>query len=330
VLTARRFRIGLAAFCLGAVITARTQAIQMDPIPFENFSQDSFSFSLYRYEKPSFYLVSAGLPDFFFNGVTKLSDPLLRPGASLIYSLRGIEYGLQASAWPTEDIQLRVSLPFESNAFEDLTGVTQNAQTLGDLEVGASYLLSGKRSGGNYLGVDGWWRFATGTNPLGPTLTPILATGKGTPEGSLGLILRQQLGRFSLFESVHYQHSLPLQLGSDNPYLGPGVFQWPDELQVVGRLEFLAFERAQRMVTLFYEYRFRKIGTMLWNQIPLPYDQGHYADQLFYSGGGMTVRVDSQLTVDGKLDFFPTELAVSRPDFGFLFFLSVTYRPFDL
>jgi hypothetical protein len=326
-------RTGLRALSLGLVLGAgmmgRSQATQMDPIPFENFAQDSFSFSLYRYEKPSFYLVSSGLPDFFFNGITKLSDPLSTPGASLIYSLRSIEYGLQASVWPAEDIQLRFSLPFESNALEDLTGVTQSQQTLGDLEVGASYLLSGKRSGGNYWGVDGWWRFATGTNPFNQPMYPILATGKGTPEGSLGVILRQQLGRFSLFESVHYQHSLPLQLDA-NPYLAAGVFQWPDEFQALGRIEFLAFERGQRMVTLFYEYRFRKVGTMSWNQIPLSYNQGHYADQLFYSGGGMTVRVDSQLTVDGKLDFFPTELVVSRPDYGFLFFLSVTYRPFDL
>ncbi len=315
---------------LGAGAAPPIQATQMDTIPFENFNQDDFSFSIYRYEEPSFYLASSGLPDFFFTGVLRLSDPAVTPGASLVYSLRGIEYGFQVSAWPTEDIQLRLSLPFEANAFEDLTNVTQSSQTLGDLEVGATYLLSGKRSGGNYFGLDGWWRFATGTSPFGPTLTPILSTGKGTPEGSLGLILRQQLGRFSLFESVHYQRSLPLQLGSSDPYLGAGVFQWPDEFQALGRIEFLAFERAQRMVTLFYEFRMRKIGTMLWNQIPLSYDQGHYADQLFYSGGGLTVRVDPQFTVEGKLDFFPTEFVVPRPDFGFLFFLSVTYRPFDL
>jgi hypothetical protein len=312
--------------------TARpARATQMDPIPFENFNQDDFSFSIYRYEKPSFYLASSGLPDFFFGGISKLSDPVLTPGASLVYSLRSVEYGFQASVWPTEDIQLRLSVPFEANAFEDLTAVTQSLQNLGDLEVGASYLLSGKRSGGSYLGVDGWWRFATGTSPFGPPPNPILATGKGTPEGSLGFILRQQLGRFSLFESVHYQHSLPLRLDSSNPYLGPGVFQWPDELQALGRIEFLAFERAQRMVTLFGEYRMRKIGAMLWNQTPLTYDQGHYADQLFYLGCGLTVRADSQLTVEGKIDYFPTEFSgVSRPEHGTLFFLSVTYRPFDL
>lgn len=322
-------RIGFWSLVFAVFLAGDAWAIQMDPIPFENFSQDSLSFSVYRYEKPSFYLVSSGLPDFFFDNITKLSDPSAAPGAPLIYSLREIEYGFQVSAWPTRNLQVRLSLPFEANALEDLSGVTQSEQNVGDLEAGAAYLLWGKRTGGGYLGVDGWYRFSTGTNPFDQAQYPILATGKGTPEGSLGLILRQQLGRFSFFESVHYQHSMPLRLGA-NPYLGPGVFQWPDELQALGRIEWLAFERGQRMITLFYEYRFRRIGTMSFNQTPLSYDQGYYQDRLFYSGGGLTARVDSQLTVDGKLDFFPTEISVGRPDFGFLFFLSVSYRPFDL
>ncbi len=323
----------LAALALAlSLAPLKAKALQMDPVPFENFSQDDFSFSLYRYEKPSFYLANSGLPDFFFNDVSKLSEPTpASPGADLIYSLRSIQYGLQVSAWPTNELQIRVSLPFETNAFEDLGGVTQNRQNIGDLEVGATYLLTGKRTGGNYFGVDGWYRFATGTSPFNEAVSPILATGKGAPEGSLGVILRQQLARFSLFESVHYQHSQPLQLTSSSLYLGPGVFQWPDEFQALIRAEFMAFQQAERMVTLFGQYRMRKIGVMTWNQTPLTYNQGRYADQLFYLGGGMTVRVDAQLTVDAEVDYFPSEIGgAARAGYGNLFFLSVSYRPFDL
>ncbi len=323
----------LAVFALALFFAlGKAQAVQMDPVPFENFSQDDFSFSIYRYEKPSFYLANSGLPDFFFNDVSKLSEPTqASPGADLIYSLRSIQYGLQASAWPTNDIQIRVSLPFEANAFEDLSGATQNRQNIGDLEVGASYLLTGQRTGGNYVGVDGWYRFATGTSPFNELVSPVLATGKGTPEGSLGVIMRQQLARFSLFESVHYQHSQPLQLTSSSLYLGPGVFQWPDEFQALIRAEFMAFQQAERMVTLFGQYRMRKMGAMTWNQTPLTYNQGRYVDQLFYLGGGMTVRVDAQLTVDAEVDYFPSEIAgAARAGYGNLFFLSVSYRPFDL
>ncbi|HET9869031.1 MAG TPA: hypothetical protein VFR02_00845, partial [bacterium] len=293
---ARRRIIGFLTLAAALLGPSGARAVQMDPLPFENFSQDGFAFSVYRYEKPSFYLLSSGLPDLFFAGIKELSSPTPgRPNDPLTFSLRGVEYGFQASAWPFEDLQLRLSLPFEATALEDLSGVTQSRQNVGDLEAGATWLLTGKRSGGDFLGLDGWFRFATGTNPFGEAAYPILATGKGTPEGSLGAVLRQQVGRFSLFESVHYVHPLPLALG-DNPYLGPGTFQWPDELQALGRIEFLAFERGERLVTLFYEYRFRKVGTMSFQGEPLPYDDGHFADQLFYSGGGLTVRVDSELT----------------------------------
>ncbi|HVM32763.1 MAG TPA: hypothetical protein VMU88_06480, partial [bacterium] len=233
------FRLGILAGLL-ALLPLSARSAQMDPLPFENFSQDDFAFSFYRYEKPSFYLLSCGLPDLFFNGITKLSDPTLTPGASLVYSLRDIEYGFQASAWPLDDVQLRLSLPFEAIAYEDLSDATRGRQTLGDLEVGATYLLVGNRRGGNTLGLDAWWRFATGTSPFTETVSPILATGKGVGEGSLGVVMRQQLGRFSLFESLHYQHSLPLRLGASTPVFGPGLFQWPDEVQALGRVEFLA------------------------------------------------------------------------------------------
>jgi hypothetical protein len=316
-------------------------SIQMDPAPFENFSRDDFSFSIYRVELPSFYLISSGLPDFFFaNLAPALSNP------PLVYNLRSIDYGFQVNAWVTEDIQLRINLPFEANTLEDsnlnaitLDYNTDSQQNIGDLELGATYLLSGRRSGGNFIGLDGWYRFATGSNPFSQYSTgsspnlpePLLATGKGTPEGSLGFILQQQLGRFSLFEGLHYQHSLPLVLTSSDSFIGPGVFQWPDELQALGRVEFLVFERAQRMVTFFYELSMRKTGSMFFNHIPVTYDQGHYEDQLFFSGGGITVRVDPQMTVEGELTYFPAALdGQSRPDDGLLLFLSVIYRPFDL
>ena len=303
-----------------------SQALELDPYPLYDFSRDAFSISFFREERPSFYWVNIGVPDFFFNGVQQTSGP---PNPT-VYTMRSVEYGVQAKGWVDDSLQLRTTLPFEANALVDPAGNTHNVAKFGDLEVGATYLLAGKRQKGNFIGVDGWYRFPTGTNPF--TLAyPILSTGKGAPEEAVGVVLAEEVSGFSFFQSIHYQKSQPLQLDAGNPFLGAGNFQWPDNILAEGRVEWLVFHRAQRFVSLYYELRMRMSGLMEFNNQALTYGQipgGQYSDQLFFSTLGLLVRVDKEFSAEGRVSYFPYEISAARPDFGILFSLAVAFRPF--
>jgi hypothetical protein len=335
-LSTHRFRSGLfqiPSFFLLAfhLCSAPARALELDPYPVYDFSRDTFSISLFREERPSFYWVNIGVPDFFFNGVQQLSS-IPNP---TVYSIRSIEYGVQASGWVTDQVQLRGTFPFEANALVDPAGNTHNVSKVGDMELGATFLLSGKKERGNFIGLDGWYRFPTGTNPFSLAY-PLLSTGKGAPEEALGLVMAEELGGFSFFQSIHYEKTQPITLDSSNVLLGPGVFQWPDNVLAEGRVEYLVLHRAERFVSLYYELRMRASGLMEFNHQVMTYGQlfdtsgqtVQTTDRLFFSTFGMLVRVDKEFSAEGKFSYFPYEPFGARPDFGLLFSLSLVFRPF--
>ena len=302
-------------------------AVEMDPYPVYDFSRDPFSIVFFREERPSFYWVNIGVPDFFFNGVLQTSA-VPKP---IAYAMRSVEYGVQSKAWVDDHLQLRATFPFEANALLDAVGNTHNVSALGDVEVAATYLVAGKREKGNFIGVDGWYRFATGTDPFHMAY-PLLSTGKGAPEEAIGLVMAQEGGGFSFFQSIHYQTTQPLNLDSSSP-LGVGTFQWPYNLLAEGRVEWLVFHRAQRFVSLYYELQMRQSGFMEFNNQPLTYGLNPFgvrADTLFFSKTGFLVRVDKDFSVDASVAYFPADAGlfpVFRPADGWLFSLSAVFRP---
>ena len=308
---------------------ARTAlALELEPFPLTPLSRDEFSFSFFREERPSFYWINAGLPDSFFPGINLVTNP----NGSIVYfaAIRSIEYGVQAQGWINDQLQLKTTFPFEANALNEANGDTENAAKFGDVEIAATYLLAGKRDGGNFFALDGWYRLPTGTSPF-RSIFPLLASGKGAPEKAIGFILGQELGGFSFFQSIHYEKTQLITLDSSSPLWGPGLFQWPDNFHAMGRIDYLVFRRGKRLVNLFGEIRLRMSGLMEWNGRPVQYGQGQTTDRLFFLTGGVSVRVDKEFTAEGKIIHFPFEpllIAKPRPDFGNLFSLSLEFRPF--
>ncbi len=306
--------------------TGPVPAMELDPFPSESFTRDAFSLSFFREERLSYYWVNIGVPDQFFNGVNQISN---YPN-TVAYQIQGMEYGLRAAGWLDDQLQLRATIPLEANALVDAEGAPHNVTQVGDVEIGATYLLLGKREKGNFIGLDGWYRFATGTNPFNLTF-PLLSTGKGAPEEGVGLTSGQELGGFSFFQSIHYEKTQPISLESANPLWGSGTFQWPDNFRAMGRVEYLVFHQAQRLVSLFYELNIRVSGAMELNQQPVLYGTGQLTDRLLFSTFGLVVRVDKEFSVEGKGTYFPFEpigFDKPRPDYGLIFSLSMQFRPF--
>jgi hypothetical protein len=253
----------------------------------------------------------------------QLSAP---PAGNLVYSIRSIEYGLKVDHWLTDHLQIRTTIPFEGNALLDAKGNTQNVTKFGDVEVAATYLLLGERKKGAFVGIDGWYRFATGTDPF-QLAYPLLSSGKGATEEALGLLMEEEAGRFSFFQSIHYQKTQPIVVDPSNVLFGAGTFQWPDDLDASGKIEFLAFQRVQRRVSLYYELRMRATGQMGFDQQAVPYGNGRTTDLLLFSTVGMAVRVDNSFTAEGKASYFPYDPSGVRYDWGWLFSLALEFRP---
>ena len=303
-------------------------AVELDPFPVDSFSRDAFSISFFREERSSYYWVNIGVPDLFFKNVNQISAS---PNP-VSYQIRGMEYGFQVSGWWDDHFQSRLTIPIEGNALADAVslGNPHNVTQLGDIEVGVTYLFVGKRDRGNFIGLDGWFRFATGTNPFNLEF-PLLSTGKGASEEAVGLTLGQELGGFSFFQSIHYEKTQPITLDSTNSLGGPGTFQWPDNFRAMGRIEYILLQRSQRLVSLFYELRLRISGPMEMNQQTVTYGQGQETDRLLFSTLGLVVRVDKEFSVEGKGTYFPFEpigFVKPRPDYGLIFSLSMQFRPF--
>ena len=303
--------------------------LELEPFPFESFTRDEYSFSFFREEKPSFYWVNAGVPDAFFTGINLVQDS--RSMLTKSAAIRNIEYGVRSGVWASSQFHLRLTLPFEANSLTDVGGQTHNEAKFGDLELGATYLVIGKRENGNYVGIDGWARLPTGTNPFAEQF-PMLSTGRGCSSETLGIVAGEELGGFSFFQSIHYEKNQAILVQSANPLFGQGTFQWPDYLHATGRIEYQLFRRAQRAVSCFYELRTRISGTMEFNQQPVYYAQALTTDQLIFSNSGLKVRVDKEFTAEGSLSYFPYEfgglLPVYRPNDGWLFSFTLEFRPF--
>jgi len=321
----------------------KVMAISLDPYPVYDSFHDETSVSFFREERPNFFWVNTGVPDAFFKGVNQVSN---QPG-NISYSINGIEYGVRLSRWITDQWRITSTIPFEANALVDATGNTGNTHTIdhfGDIEVGSSYLVVGRRQTGNFMGLDGWFRFATGTNPF--TLAyPLLSSGRGASSEALGVVMGQRLWNlFSFYESFHYETTQPIQLASDNTAgLPAGTFQWPDNLEMMGRVELDVLQKGQRQVSLFYQYSGRISGLMTLNGLELTYGQSYpYAgapspngttNQLFWSTGGAVFKIDSEFTAEADISDFPVYFIQppiqGRPNNGgFMFSLSLIFRPF--
>jgi hypothetical protein len=303
--------------------TGPAQALELDPYPVDEFSKETTSIYLFREERSSFYWVNIGVPDVFFSNVMQTSD---YPGPR-VYSIRSIEYGMRACHWVTDQWQLRLTLPLETVALEDKQGVTHNTTRIGDVEIGSAFLFLGDKKKGSFLGADGWYRLPTGSDPFRQAY-PLLSTGIGASRETIGIVAGQQVGGFSFFQSIHYETTQSLTLDSSNPVLGSGVFQWPENLLALGRIEWLIFQRAQRFVSLFYQLRMRMIGSMKLDGQEQLFGQGQKTDQLFFSSGGLTIRVDKEFSLGGQVSYFPYEYSSkSRPDYGLVFSLSLMFNP---
>jgi hypothetical protein len=303
-------------------LPSSSRAIELDPYPVDFFSRDVFSIYAYREERPGFYWVNIGVPDAFFEGVKKISD------SPLGFSVRSIEYGVRASYWLSDVWQIRLTLPMQAIAIEDTRETALHTTRIGDVEIGSTFLFQGDRKKGNFIGLDGWLRLPTGSNPFRQAF-PLLSTGKGVPQETFGIVSGQQVGGFSFFQSIHYETTQPLTLDSSNPALGPGVFQWPDNFHALGRIEWLVFQRAQRFASLFLQVRLRMSGLMKLDDQSIYYGQSLVSDQLYFATGGLTVRVDKDFSVGSQLSSFPFlgSTYKSRPDFGWLFTLSLMFSP---
>ena len=294
--------------------------MELDPYPTEAHSGDAFSIGFFREERPSFYWVNVGVPDAFFAGVSQISNP------PVVYSVRSIEYGVWFSGWLNDHWQARMVIPFEANALEDAAGKTQHLTQVGDMEVATTFLLTGKRERGFFAGLDGSFRLPTGSNPFTQPF-PLLSSGKGVPEEKLGLLLGQEVGGFSFFQSIHYQTSQPLTLDPATSILGPGLFQWPDELFASGRIEWKVFQRSQRSVSLFYELSMRSSGLMTLDQKVLTYGQTLTTNRVLNSTFGLTVRAEKEFSAEGRLSYYPWVPFGEVPANGLLFSLSLVFRP---
>ncbi len=335
------FKFRILSFCLLSLLPfclpKHLSAVELDPFPLPEVSREQVSISFFREERPSFYWLNAGVPDSFFNPVSVVSS---YPNP-VTYSVRTIEYGIRAQGWVTDQLNLRVTLPFEGNALEDTGSVnslgetivgTHSAEKIGDIELGATYLIVGNGEKGNYIGVNGWYRFPTGSSPFYQSF-PLLGTGKGAGREALGIVMDEEAYGFSLFQSLNYETTDPVQLNSGS-WFGSGTFNWPDNWFATGKISYQVFHRSQRVVSFYYQLRARFSGLMKFNGQVLGYGENGNSlgfpmttDQLAFSTIGMDVQVDRTFLVDGQLTYFPWYIVGVRPNQGWLFTMGLDFKP---
>jgi hypothetical protein len=151
-----------------------------------------------------------------------------------------------------------------------------------------------------------------------------MSSGKGTLARAGGLIAAQKVGRFSFFQGLNYEKTGPISLPRFYSRDTPAVFQWPDVFHAAARIEFQFFKRSYRAVSLFYDLRMRQSRDLKYGEEVLA-----AKDRLFFSTGGLFVRVDPELAVTGQYCYFPFEIRPTkgRPDFGGLLTITVSYTP---
>jgi hypothetical protein len=212
----------------------------------------------------------------------------------------------------------------ESNRFEAADGLgTRRLGRPGDLETGASFLLLGRRETPFRLALDAWTRWPTGASPFGLN-DPILATGRGAAQAAGGVWASETSGRFSFFQWIHYEKEATVRFdrwrGLDVP---SSEARWPAQTDAGARFEWRAYQRVDRWVALGYELRARWIDELLLNG-----QAWTLSDRLVYSTASLKVRVDSQMTLEGRWTFFPLELgSTPRPDYGNFITVVLAYHP---
>jgi hypothetical protein len=360
-----KFLYGILFFVILVLPPVKVMAISLDPYPVYDSFHDESSISFFREERPSFFWTNTGVPDVFFNGVNQTSGPS-QTLPNIAYSVNGIEYGVRLSHWITNEWRITGTIPFEANALvtepvsqiangvTQITSasVTQTIDHFGDMEVGSTYLVAGKWQKGNFIGLDGWYRFATGTNPFTQAY-PLLSSGRGASSEALGAVMGQRLWNlFSFYESFHYEKTQSIQITSSNTMgLPVGTFQWPDNVEAMGRVEMDVLQKGQRQVTLFYQYSGRISGSMTLNGEPLTYGQSFIftpvitngvltyvpqavgtSNQLFWSTVGAVSKIDKEFTAEVDVSQFPVyflQPIAERPNPGGLMLsLSLIFRPF--
>jgi hypothetical protein len=348
-----RFFNLFSAFLLSVIFILfplKAMAVSLDPYPVYDSFHDESSISFFREERPSFFWTNTGVPDVFFNQANQLSAPSTQVN-NIAYSVNGIEYGVRLSHWVTDQWRVTGTIPFEANALVqpntvEAAGNTETVDKFGDVEVGTTYLVTGKRQKGNFIGLDGWYRFATGTNPFTQAY-PLLSSGRGASSEALGIVMGQRLWNlFSLYESFHYETTQSVQVPSSNVLgLSAGTFQWPDNTEAMGRVEMDVLQRGERQVTLFYQYSGRISGSMTLNGQPITYGQSFVfnpvtnnfmavgtSNQLFWSTIGGVARIDKEFTAEVDVSQFPVyfiqSVGVKPNDGGLMLSLSLIFRPF--
>jgi hypothetical protein len=327
-------------------LPAPAAAVSLDPYPVYDSFHDESSISFFREERPNFFWVNTGVPDAFFSQPQQISTPSLQSN-NVVYAINGMEYGVRLSHWITDQWRVTGTIPFEANALVDASGNTQTVDHFGDMEIGSTFLVAGVRQKGNFIGVDGWYRFATGTNPFTQAY-PLLSSGKGAPSEALGVVSGQRLWNlFSFYESFHYETTQPIQIAASNATtLTAGTFQWPDNVDIVGRIEMDVLQKAQRQVTLFYQYSGRLSGLMTLNGQPISYGQSYVfqqqssglvpvavgtTNQLFWSTGGAIFKIDKEFSAEVDVSQFPVyfiQQVQNQPNSGLLLSISLIFRPF--
>ncbi len=291
-------------------------ALNLEPPDFHRLPTDRLVIGITRWEKTSSYYVNLGLPWEFFDGVEKVSEIPLR------HSVRAVEYGLRIAGWPHPRFFAQGFLPFESVYLVPDAGVAQARELKkgGDLEFSATGLLLGTRRSPFRAGLNGWYRFPTGTDPFSLP-HPLMTTGKGAAQWAFGVNGVQQVGRFSFFQGLNYENTGPIRLQRYFSWDVPDSFRWPDVLHAAARFEFRFFRRSYRSVDAFYDIRMRRSGALRYGDVVLV-----EPDRLYYSSFGLIVRVDPEFSVTGRYCVFPFEFSEkARPDWGGLLFLSVAY-----
>jgi hypothetical protein len=124
--------------------------------------------------------------------------------------------------------------------------------------------------------------------------------------------------------------------------LAAGTFQWPDNIEGMGRVEMDLLQRGQRQATLFYQYSGRVSGSMTLNGQPLTYGLSYRyignnltlvgtSNQLFWSTFGGIFKVDKEFTAEVDVSQFPVyflQQIQAQPNSGLMLSLSLIFRPF--
>jgi len=281
---------------------------------------DRLDISLYRYQKSSAWWVNLGIPGNFFTPVQQLSQ------FPVVYSIQGLEYGLDVSAWPLSHLQTRLTLPIESNSFTDTDLQNHSSVRPGDLKLGMSWLGLGERTSTFRVAADGWVVFPTGLSPF-KAGTPILATGLGVYRAALGVWASEGLGRFSFFQWINYEKSSSVAFDRYPDIFLPGArLYWPDRLTAGIRAEWRFFRRGPREASLLCDLRVRRwddwrVNDVVWSP----------ADRIFDAGLGLRIRVDKDLSIEGRWSYFPVEWSLInyRPDIGQTLTLVLCFHPFE-